>query len=110
MRTEVLGAAAALDQEERWTVEKVMKMHGEGVTVSKVLDEPQRRMMLRKEIDKKLNDGKGECWCLALLPWVMLHRCWLDGSSLPDVTLLTRRPAAAKMGCLVVVQDRQSTS
>eukprot|EP00878_Enallax_costatus_P008337 GHUV01008715.1.p1 GENE.GHUV01008715.1~~GHUV01008715.1.p1 ORF type:complete len:884 (+),score=360.27 GHUV01008715.1:261-2912(+) len=60
VRTEVLGAAAALDQEERWTVDKVMKMHGEGVTVSKALEEPQRRMLLRKEIDKKLNDGKAE--------------------------------------------------
>ncbi|KAF6255592.1 hypothetical protein COO60DRAFT_1641425 [Scenedesmus sp. NREL 46B-D3] len=60
-RTEVLGAAAALEGEERWTLDKVMAMHKEGgVTVSKMLEEPQRRMMLRKEIDKKLNDGKGE--------------------------------------------------
>lgn len=60
VRTDVLGAAAALDQEERWTVEKVVKMHKEGVTVSKVLEEPQRRMLLRKEVDKRLSDGKGE--------------------------------------------------
>jgi hypothetical protein len=56
----VLGAAAALEGEERWTLDKVMAMHKEGgVTVSKMLEEPQRRLMLRKEIDKKLNDGKG---------------------------------------------------
>jgi archaeosine-15-forming tRNA-guanine transglycosylase len=56
----VLGAAAALEGEERWTVEKVLAMHKEGgVTVSKMLEEPQRRLMLRKEMDKKLNDGKG---------------------------------------------------
>jgi hypothetical protein len=35
-------------------------MSKEGVDVSKVLEEPQRRMMLRKALDKKLNDGKGE--------------------------------------------------
>lgn len=35
-------------------------MHREGVNVAKMLEEPQRRMMLRKEIDRKLNDGKGE--------------------------------------------------
>jgi hypothetical protein len=56
----VLGAAAALEGEERWTLDKVLAMHKEGgVTVSKMLEEPQRRLMLRKEIDKKLNDGKG---------------------------------------------------
>uniref|UniRef100_A0A383VE54 Uncharacterized protein n=1 Tax=Tetradesmus obliquus TaxID=3088 RepID=A0A383VE54_TETOB len=60
-RTEVLGAAAAFEGEERWTVDKVMAMHKEGgVTVSKMLEEPQRRLMLRKEIDKKLNDGKAD--------------------------------------------------
>jgi hypothetical protein len=69
----VLGAAAALEGEERWTLDKVMAMHNEGgVTVSKMLEEPQRRLMLRKEIDKKLNDGKGEllqmCYkCVTLL-------------------------------------------
>lgn len=35
-------------------------MHKEGVTISKMLEEPQRRMMLRRELDKKLTDGKGE--------------------------------------------------
>ncbi|WIA15162.1 hypothetical protein OEZ85_001848 [Tetradesmus obliquus] len=60
-RTEVLGAAAAFEGEERWTVDKVMALHKEGgVTVSKMLEEPQRRLMLRKEIDKKLNDGKAD--------------------------------------------------
>jgi hypothetical protein len=57
----VLGAAAALDSEERWTVDKVLQMHKEGVDISKMLEEPQRRMLLRRELDKKLNDGKGAC-------------------------------------------------
>jgi hypothetical protein len=35
-------------------------MHKEGVDISKMLEEPQRRMLLRKELDKRLNDGKGE--------------------------------------------------
>ncbi len=61
MRTEVLGAAAAFEGEERWTLDKVTKMASEGVDMTKVLEEPQRRMMLRKEMDKRLNDGKGEC-------------------------------------------------
>jgi hypothetical protein len=70
-RTEVLGAAAALEGEERWTLDKVMAMHKEGgVTVSKMLEEPQRRLMLRKEIDKKLNDGKGALQMCYILCYV----------------------------------------
>lgn len=46
------------------THKQVMQMHKEGVTISKMLEEPQRRMLLRRELDKKLNDGKGEWhWC-----------------------------------------------
>ncbi|KAF8060559.1 SULTR2 [Scenedesmus sp. PABB004] len=60
VRTEVLGAAAALEGEERWTIDKVLGMHKEGVSIPKMLEEPQRRMLLRKEIDRRLNDGKGE--------------------------------------------------
>lgn len=140
VRTEVLGAAAALDNnEERWTVDKVggrgsscgeqaagrngcrqgataavrarcrrcasrlpaspppclstslpaclpspaclfasqvVQMAKEGVDVPKMLEEPQRRLLLRRELDKKLNDGKGarvmtgvmtvRSWCLKL--------------------------------------------
>jgi hypothetical protein len=36
------------------------RWHKEGVDISKMLEEPQRRMLLRRELDKKLNDGKGE--------------------------------------------------
>lgn len=39
---------------------QVLQMHKEGVDISKMLEEPQRRMLLRKELDKRLNDGKGE--------------------------------------------------
>jgi len=39
---------------------QVMQMHKEGVDISKMLEEPQRRMLLRKELDKRLNDGKGD--------------------------------------------------
>lgn len=39
---------------------QVLQMHKEGVTIGKMLEEPQRRMLLRRELDKKLNDGKGE--------------------------------------------------
>jgi len=74
VRTEVLGAAAALEEGERWDLEKVVQMHKEGVDITKALEEGQRRMIFRKAVDKKLNDGKAEfdaAFLLGELPKIM---------------------------------------
>lgn len=56
---------------------QVLQMHKEGVDISKMLEEPQRRMLLRKALDKKLNDGKGafDCWTVL----ICLNACDLVG-------------------------------
>ena len=51
VRSEVLGTSSdAIDG--KWDVAKVMKMAGEGVDVSKALEEPQRRNLFRREFEK----------------------------------------------------------
>eukprot|EP00877_Chromochloris_zofingiensis_P006644 jgi/Chrzof1/2232/Cz11g07180.t1_TIC110[v5.2] len=60
VRTEVLGATAALDDDQKWTIERVLDLHKDGVDVTRMLEEPQRRTLYRKELDKKLSNGKAE--------------------------------------------------
>ncbi|KAI8462392.1 MAG: hypothetical protein J3K34DRAFT_448722 [Monoraphidium minutum] len=62
IRTEVMGASAALDDAggQKWTVERVLEAHKEGVDVQKALEEPARRTLLRRELDKCLGDGRAE--------------------------------------------------
>jgi hypothetical protein len=63
-----------LEEGERWDLEKVMQMHKEGVDITKALEEGQRRMIFRKAVDKKLNDGKAEfdaAFLLGELPKIM---------------------------------------
>jgi len=61
IRTEVMGASAALEGTggQKWTVERVVEAHKEGIDVKKALEDPSRRMLLRRELDKRLGDGKG---------------------------------------------------
>lgn len=44
----MVGAAAALEEGERWDVPKVVQMHKEGVKVDQALEEGQRRLILRR--------------------------------------------------------------
>ncbi len=39
---------------------QVMQLSREGVDVTKMLEEPQRRALFRREVEKRVSDGKGE--------------------------------------------------
>jgi len=63
VRTEVLGVAAAMEDSatgERYTPERIMQLAKEGVDVQKMLEEPARRGLLRRELDRRLSDGRGD--------------------------------------------------
>jgi hypothetical protein len=63
VRTEVLGVAAAMEDTstgERYTPARIMELAKEGVDVEKMMEEPARRSLLRRELDKRLSDGLGE--------------------------------------------------
>ena len=67
VRTELLGAAASMDESgapgggaPRWTVDKVLQAHREGIDVQQALEEGPRRALLRREMDKRLSDGKAK--------------------------------------------------
>jgi hypothetical protein len=62
VRTEVLGASAALEEAtgQKWTVDRVLQAHKEGLDVTALLEEPARRVLLRREMDKRLGDGKAK--------------------------------------------------
>jgi hypothetical protein len=59
IRTEVVGAAAALEEAggEKWTAERALQAAKDGVDVAKALEEPARRSLLRREMSKRLTDG-----------------------------------------------------
>jgi hypothetical protein len=62
VRTEVLGAGAGLEEAggQKWTVERVLQAHKEGLNVKDAIEEGARRVLLRREMDKRLGDGKGK--------------------------------------------------
>ncbi|GBF94257.1 110 kDa translocon of chloroplast envelope inner membrane [Raphidocelis subcapitata] len=62
IRTEMVGATAALEEAggQKWTTERVLEAHKEGIDVKKALEEPARRVLLRREMDKRLGDGRAQ--------------------------------------------------
>jgi hypothetical protein len=58
----VLGASAALEDGtgQRYTADKLWQLHKEGVDVSKMLEEQQRRSLWRRAMEKALGNGKGD--------------------------------------------------
>ncbi|KIY96976.1 hypothetical protein MNEG_10986 [Monoraphidium neglectum] len=62
VRSEVLGSTAALEEAggQKWTVERVLQAHRDGVDMERALEEGPRRALLRREIDRRLSDGKAK--------------------------------------------------
>ncbi|KAI8475724.1 MAG: hypothetical protein J3K34DRAFT_517150 [Monoraphidium minutum] len=62
VRSEVLGASAALEEAggQKWTVDRVMQAHKDGVDIERALEEGPRRALLRRELDRRLSDGKAK--------------------------------------------------
>jgi hypothetical protein len=58
----MVGASAALEEAggQKWTVDRVLEEHKAGTDVKKALEDPARRVLLRREVDRRLGDGRAE--------------------------------------------------
>jgi len=80
----VLGASAQMEEAggQKWTVERVLQAHKEGIDLKEALEESTRRVLLRRELDKRLGDGKAKFNAKLLLeelPKVRWGLCALGG-------------------------------
>jgi hypothetical protein len=58
VRTEVYGSAAVADEGGRWSIERVQEVVQSGGSVEQLVDETARRNLYRKDLEKRLTDGR----------------------------------------------------